>query len=74
MYINPSKNRDISERETIVSDLDQKLPDTKEWSSCLSNEKSKQEIVKFLVNFILKSDIIEKTIFVNKDKSVNTNL
>ena len=35
-YETPSKNRDTSEWKRIVSDLDQKLPDTKEWSSFLS--------------------------------------
>ena len=62
----PSKNRDTSEWERIVSDLDQELPDTKEWSSFLSNEKNKHQLVNLLVHFILESDIIEKTIFVNK--------
>ena len=62
----PSKNRDTSEWEGIVSDLDQELPDTKEWSSFLSNEKNKHQLVNLLVHFILESDITEKTIFVNK--------
>ena len=42
-YETPSTNRDTSEWERIVSDLDQKLPDTKEWSSFISNEKNKHE-------------------------------
>ena len=62
----PSKNRDTSEWETIVSDLDQELPDPKEWSSFLSNEKNKHQLVNLLIHFILESDIIERTIFVNK--------
>ena len=62
MYETPSKNRDTSEWERIVSDLDQELPDTKEWSSFLSNEKNKHQLVNLLVHFILESDIIEKTV------------
>ena len=65
---NPSKNRDTSKWERIVSDLDQELPDSKEWSSLLSNEKNKHQLFNLLVHFILESDIIEKTIFMNKDK------
>ena len=65
-YETPSKNRDTSEWERMVSDLDQELPDTKEWSSFLSNEKNKHQLVNLLVHFILESDIIEKTIFVKK--------
>ena len=62
----PSENRDTSEWERIVIDLDQELPVTKEWSSFLSNEKNKHQLVNLLVYFILESDITEKTIFVNK--------
>ena len=65
-YKNPSKNRDTSELERILSELDQELPDNKEWSSFLSNEKNKHQLVNLLVHFILESGIIEKTIFVNK--------
>ena len=58
-------NRDTSEWERRVSDLDQELPDTKEWSSFLGNEKNKYQLVNLLVHFILESDIIAKAIFVN---------
>ena len=37
----PSKNRDSSQWEGIVSDLDLGLPDTKDWGSFLSHEKNK---------------------------------
>ena len=62
----PFKNRDTSEWERIISDVNQELPDTKELSSFLSNEKNKHQLVNLLVHFILESDIIEKTTFVNK--------
>ena len=65
-YETPSKNRNTSEWKRIVSDLDQELPDTKELSSFLSNEKNKHHLVNLLVYFILESGIIEKTIFVSK--------
>ena len=39
-YETPSKNKDTSEWKRILSDLDQEKPDTKEWSSFLSNEKN----------------------------------
>ena len=65
-YETPSNNRDTSEWERIASNLDQELPDTKEWSSFLSNEKNKYQLVNLLVQLILENDTIEKTIFVNK--------
>ena len=45
------KNRDTSEWERIVNDLDQELLDTKEWISFLSNEKNKYQLVNLLVHF-----------------------
>lgn len=39
-YETPSKSRDTSEQERIVSGLDQEMPDAKEQSSFLSNEKN----------------------------------
>ena len=62
----PFKNEDISEWEKIVSELDQELPDAKEWSSFLSNGENKYHLANLLVNLILESDITEKTIFVKK--------
>ena len=75
----PFKNRDTSKWERIISDVNQELPDTKELSSFLSNEKNKHQLVNLLVHFILESDIIEKTTFVNKGnqcyyKSMNEDL
>ena len=39
-YKTPSKNGVTSEWKRIVSDLDQELPDTKEWSNFISNKKN----------------------------------
>ena len=55
-YETQSKNRDTSERERIVSDLDHELPDTKAWSRFLSNENNKHQLFNLLVHFILESD------------------
>ena len=49
-----------------ISELDQKLPDVKEWSSFLSDEKNKHHLVNLDVHFILESYIVEKIVFVNK--------
>ena len=65
-YETPSKNRDTSEWERIVSNLDQDLPGNNEWSSFLSNEKNKYQLVNLQVQFILENYITEKTIFVKK--------
>ena len=57
-YKTQSKNRDTSEWEIIVNDLDQELPDTEEWSSFLSNEKNNHQLVNPLVHFNIESDIV----------------
>ena len=78
-YKNPSKNRDTSEWETILSELNQEPPDRKDWSNFLSNEKNKHQLVNVLVHFVPETDITEKTVFVNKGnqsyyKHMNENL
>ena len=65
-YETPSKNRDSSESERIICDLDQELPITSEWKSFLSNNKNKYQLVNLLVRFILESGLVHsKNMFVN---------
>ena len=65
-YETPSKNRDSSECERIICDLDQELPITCEWKSFLSNDKNKYQLINLLVRFILESGLVHsKNIFVN---------
>ena len=65
-YTDPSKQRDVSQMESIINSLNQDILPTEEWNKFLMNCKNKVQIIILLVDHIKSGRIRDKAVIVNQ--------